>query len=359
MRAPSVVLLGFSLLAAPVRAQEVKDIPAVNSGRYPDSIGYLYEGALATIVWLQNSLPVTRVDELERRLRRNLGRGLSGEVVVNAMQDVEPIAVGQPTLRDMARRTVQAVRLLSQYTFVAHDYGDSLRGGLADYTADGDRLSAIAASAARAEAALSAAAQPHPPGTLPGGPPPSGQSVIKPGRYFSQAVLDGRQDHLRRRAHRLSAAIQSSDPIAYGAVFADVFFAQMDADLAVSAREALAVDHDSSVLRGQAFDAVLARTVFLAVNPGRPFSMEQLRLINQINLRANDQALPRPPLVAALLLVELDHRRDLPDAQVTAASIWQHVDDAEWLVAQYVRLKADGTTADQVFALVNSIIGGL
>ena len=99
--------------------------------------------------------------------------------------------------------------------------------------------------------------------------------------------------------------------------------------------------------------------MFLAVNPGRPFSMEQLRLINQINLRANDQALPRPPLVAALLLVELDHRRDLPDAQVTAASIWQHVDDAEWLVAQYVRLKADGTTADQVFALVNSIIGGL
>src|SRR5688500_5317150 len=67
--------------AAVTTVGEIKAVPAVNRQRYPDSIGYLYEGSLARVFWLQNQPRVTSMDDLVRRIDRSMARGAKGEFV--------------------------------------------------------------------------------------------------------------------------------------------------------------------------------------------------------------------------------------------------------------------------------------
>ena len=164
---------GAALTAPATRAQGVKDVPAVDPQRYPDSIGYLYQGDLATVLWMQNLVPGASLAALERRLRRGMTHGLSGEIVASTMQPVEAVTTPQPTLPDLTRRAVQSVRLLAQYAFVARDYGQSLSDALGQYNGDVGRHQAIAAAAARVEAALGGIGAAHPGGPVPASPPPA------------------------------------------------------------------------------------------------------------------------------------------------------------------------------------------
>jgi len=353
-----VILLSLSAIAE-VSADDVKDIPAANRQRYPDSVGYLYEGPLATILWMENHLPFVQLDQLKRRLARGMARGLSGEVVDDSLDGPAALPSGEPTLPELTKRAVQTVRLLAQYTTVARDYGGSLQTALQQYNTDETRRTSILEAAGRVDAALRAAPAPRPGGPLPADPPAAEERVVQPGRYFADAVLDGKREYLRRRAQALARAIQSSNPTAYGRAFADVFYAQRDPELATDALEALATNHQDGILRGHAFDRVVENTVLRAVDPSRPFSMDQLRLINQLNLLAHGPAAPREPLVAALLLLEEDHRRAGEDAELSVARIDEHRNDTTWLVAQVVRLTGGDTTEAAVHELIDSILDSI
>jgi len=94
-------------------------------------------------------------------------------------------------------------------------------------------------------------------------------------------------------------------------------------------------------------------------DPDHPFAMNQLTLINQINLLANDMSKPRRALVAALLLIDEDHRQAEADPTLSSPVIWEHIGDAPWLVSQLVRIKADSTTAAEVDALIDRIVAKL
>ena len=137
--------------------------------------------------------------------------------------------------------------------------------------------------------------------------------VVQPGQYFADAVLDGQRTYLQGRARALQQAIQTRDAAAYGSAFPDVFYAQLASSLRDSAREALAVSHEDAILTGQPLDAVITQYVRQVQAAGKAFSMEQLRLINQINLIAHARAAELRPLVAALLLLAEDHRRGEED----------------------------------------------
>src|SRR5262245_1887312 len=166
-RSECLILVGLLMAAAPGSAGEVKDLPAVNQERYPDSIGYLYQGTLATVLWLQNKLGFRTIDELERHLSRAVAPGLRGEVVASEMQRVQQVTSSQPTLPQVARSAAQSVQLLAHYSFVTRDYGKSLRTDLGTYNADARRRSALAAAAGRVQAKLAAAERPGQAGPLP------------------------------------------------------------------------------------------------------------------------------------------------------------------------------------------------
>jgi hypothetical protein len=334
--------------------QGVKDVPAVDRARYPDSIGYLYRGDVATVLWMQNTMPVASREELETRLRRGMERGLTGEVIRSVMQHVDAVANPQPTLSELAQRAVQSVRLLAQYSFTARDYGQALGTALSQYNAAVDRRQAIADAAVRVEAALTSIGTSSPGGPLPAAPLFAHQRVVQPGRYFADAVQDSRRTYLHARARALQQAIAARDTTAYGNAFPDVFYAQLDPALRDRARDALAVSHEDAILKGQPLDTVIAQYVRQA--PDQALTMEELRLINQINLRSNQVAVPKQPLVAALLLLDEDHRLGEKDPDLSCVAIWSHIQDLDWLVSHYVRLKADGTTKKDVLAAINSIL---
>jgi hypothetical protein len=336
----------------------VKEMPAVDRQRYPDSIGYLYQGALTTIVWMQNDLHLTRIEDLPLRLERGMERGLTGEVVVNAMQRVAPVGATQPSLTQLARGTIQSMRLLGQYASSTRDYAQSLGTALAAYNTNPVRLAAIASLAGTVNTALANTTPAHPAPSLPAPLPPAAPRMVEPGRYFADAVQDGQRSYLARRVRTLHRALATRNVAAYGPAFAEVFFAQRTPVLRDTAREALAVHHDSGVLRGHPLDPVIAQHV-VRTDLGQGFTMEQLRLVNQINLLSADTTLPRVPLVAALLLIDEDHRHDQEDPELSIPAIWAHVHDTTWLVAQYVRVKADGTTAADALAAINHIVESL
>jgi hypothetical protein len=269
-------------------------------------------------------------------------------------QHVDAVANPQPTLRELAQRAVQSVRLLAQYSFTARDYGQALGTALSQYNADVDRRQAIADAAVRVEAALTGIGTSSPGAPLPAAPPPAHQRVVQPGRYFSDAVQDSRRTYLQSRARALQQAIAARDPTAYGNAFPDVFYAQLDPALRDRARDALAVSHEDGILEGQPLDTVIA--AYVRQVPDRALTMEELRLINQINLLLSQVAVPRQSLIAALLLLNEDHRLGEEDPDLSCVAIWSHVQDLDWLVSHYVHLKADRTTAKDVMATINSIV---
>jgi hypothetical protein len=63
--------------------------------------------------------------------------------------------------------------------------------------------------------------------------------------------------------------------------------------------------------------------------------------------------------VAALLLINEDHRQAEPDPTLTPLAVWSHVSDLTWLVARFVALKADGTTDAQFRAHIDSIVASI
>jgi hypothetical protein len=355
----AVVIAGSAAITAPApRAHGVKDVPAVNPQRYPNSLAYLYQGDVATVLWMQNSVPVISLAALERQLRRGMAHGLSGEVVASTMQHVTPLFTPYPTLPELAQHAVQSARLLAQYTSVVRDYGQALSDALGQYDGAAGRHQAKAA-AARVEAAFGGLGAARPGGPLPAALPPGRPRAVQPGQYFADAVLDGRRAYMQGRARALQQAIQARDAAAYGSAFPDVFYAQLDSDLRDSAREALAMSHTDAVLTGQPLDAVITWHVLQAPQPGEAFSMEQLRLINQINLLAPVAAAAPRPLVAALLLLAEDYRRGEQDPALTCAALWAHVHDLDWLVAHYVRVRADGSTAQDALTLIDRILASI
>ena len=88
-------------------------------------------------------------------------------------------------------------------------------------------------------------------------------------------------------------------------------------------------------------------------------SMDQLCLVNQINLISNNATASRQALVAALLVINEDHRQAEPDPTLTPQTVWSHVSDLTWLVTRFVALKADGTTDAQVRAQNDSIVASI
>jgi hypothetical protein len=76
-------------------------------------------------------------------------------------------------------------------------------------------------------------------------------------------------------------------------------------------------------------------------------------------LIANNTGVSRQALVAALLLVNDDHRQAEPDPTLTPSVIWSHVSDLSWLVTRFVTLKADGTTEAQFRAQVDNIVASI
>lgn len=349
---------GTASSAAVAPPTPVKDIPAIDRQHYPDNLGYLYEGQVSTILWMQNRPTLTGIDNLASELRQTVRNGLIGDTVATTMQHIAPI-IGQPTMTDLAIRTVQSTRMLSQYAFTAQDYGEALSTALGVYNADPVRQQTIADTAARIDATLRGTPLVTPGGAIPRPPPPAAQAVIKPGQYFSDAVRDGAQAFLRTSTQALARAIQRRDVEAYGAAFTDVSYCQLDLALRDAAHAALAVAHADGVLQGQPLDKLVAQLVIQAPAATPELSMEQLRLINQINLLANDTTVSEVALVAALLVFAEDRRQGEADDQLTGFAIWSHVRDSQWLISQYVRVKADGTTEQDVRTMIDNLIASL
>jgi hypothetical protein len=337
----------------------VEDIPAVDRTRYPDSVGYVYEGSLATIFWMQNEPRVDSVADLERRIRRDMQTGIKGEFLDSSMQRVDPVGSVQPSLSASVKRTAQSMRLMTQYAAVTSDYERALGGALHSYNTDPDRLQAISTLAAQVDTMLHDMAAPNQAGSLPRPAPPVGAQTVRAGKYFADAVRDHARANLAGRVDALQRAVATRTPQTYGAAFADVFYAQRDADLAQVAVDGLAVHHVHGILRGQPLDTVIDRHVDTQPTADRPMSVDQLSVINRVNLIASDASVSRTALVAALLLLDEDHRQGEVDAALSPAVIWQHVHDAGWLVSQVVRLRADGTTEAQLNELIATIVAAL
>lgn len=337
----------------------ITDVPAVDRDLYPDNIGYVYQGPLADILWLQNEPRAVGVDELMQSMRRGMARGVAGEILNSRMQHVDRMPDTQPTLPQMSKGAVQSVRQMTQYAFVTADYSDALGTALASYNADPARQQAIADTATRLDDELDASVTPNPAHPLPGGAPPLSQRLLKPGTFLSDAVRKHTLARLARRAAQLEAAIAAREIAAYADAFTDVFLMQRDLVLTRGAVEALAAHHADGLLRGQPLDLVIATYVTVVPAPDRRFSVEQLSLINQINLLAGAPSAPRTALVAALLLIDEDHRQGEQDGAISCSQILQHVTDTTWLVSQLVRLKADGTTVAGVNAMLASIVASI
>ncbi|MEZ4362401.1 MAG: hypothetical protein R3B48_19585 [Kofleriaceae bacterium] len=341
-----------------VTGGEIKELPAVSRVRYPDSIGFLYQGDLANVLWLQNEPRAVQLDELVESMRRAWARGVAGEILDSSMQVLDPIPEGEPSLPQLSKAAVQSIRRMAQYALVTADYSGALSFALDAYNADAARLQAITATATRLDGALRASALPNPGTPLPAPPPPPSTAMLRPGVYFADAVRERSRARLAASVAQLEAAIAARSLVAYADVFPEVFLAQRDLELTRRAAEALAAHHVGGVLQGQPLDQVIATYVTHANEP-RPLSVDQLSLVNRINLLANDASVPRSALVAALLLIDEDHRQGERDATLSPSLIWQHVHDAAWLVAELVRVKADGTTAAELDAQISAIVAGL
>jgi hypothetical protein len=351
------VALGTASGTAAVTSNDIKDVPAVNPA-YPDSIGYVYQGSLATILWLQNQPRAARLEDLERRMGEVVRRGMSGEILSAAMQRVDRPPNAVPALPQMARTAVQSVKLMAQYTFVTSDYANALGNALNAYNSDPARKQAIVDKVAQVDTALRALATANPPGPLPAPPPPANQRMMRPGRHFAESIKSHERAHLVRSAHDLERAIAARNTAAYAVAFGDLFHLQSDIHLSKDAHESLAVRHLENFLRGQPLDTVIARYVTLS-DPDRPYSMDQLSVVNRINLMSNLPDVTRQPLVAALLLIDEDHKHAENDPTLSPAVIWSHVGDLTWLVSRYVQRRADGTTDAEVRALLDSIVASL
>lgn len=342
-----------SATAAVVTPNAIVDVPAVARGVYPDNLGFLYDGDLASLLWLQNTVVPGSKLELENQLARVVRQGLSAEVVGNHMQ-VVPAMPAQPELATLAQRTTQSMRLLTQTAFVGRDYAEQLTTALHTRNHDAARAAATIAAAAQATTLLTNLGDAHPGSGLPAPAPPTSAGPVRPGVTFADNVRDGKRARVALRAHALQRAVSNRDPAAYGAVFGDLFYAALDASTEDAARAALAVSHHDSVLVGQPLDTIIAQYV-LNQTPA-PLTMSELRLLNQINLLSSQTALAREPLVAALLLIDLDRKQGHVDGQVYEAAIWAHVTDLTWLSAQFVRLKADGSTAQNLLDTIHGIL---
>src|SRR4051794_36523658 len=72
---------GTTSSAAATPPTPVKEIPAIDRQRYPDNLGYLYEGQVSTILWMQNRPTLTGIDHLASELRQTIRNGLIGDTV--------------------------------------------------------------------------------------------------------------------------------------------------------------------------------------------------------------------------------------------------------------------------------------
>lgn len=334
-------------------ANEVKDVPAVDRARFPDSIGYLYQSDLATVFWMQNHLELPRIEDLQQRIELSMARGLDGEFLSTAMQTVNATGAAQPTLPEMMQQSAQSLLMLSQVAFVASDYGQSLADALQRYNADATRVQTVTDAAAHVETALDTLVASHT-GGVPPPPPSTNLAVIKPGHYFADVIKSQEVSDLANAVQVMQSAIAQHDPASYEGAFSAVYYAQSNANLAKDAFAALSAHHDAGVLRGQPLDQVIQK--YVRIPAAQPLSVEQMALVNRINLRSNDDAASREALVGAVLLVDLDHHQQEQDPTLSCPLIWDHIADTTWLVAQYVRLKADGTTAGQALVLIDSIV---
>jgi hypothetical protein len=341
-----------------VISNAIAEVPALNRAHYPDSIGFLYQGALADVFWLQNEPRAGKPEELLETMRRAWARGVAGEMVASKMQTLALIPDTEPSLSQMSKAAVQSARRMAQYSSVTADYSSSLGAALDAYNSDASRLQAITATATRLDGALRASAVPNPSTPLPAPPPPRSAALLRPGVYFADAVRAHSRGRLVTSAAQLEAAIASRSMDAYAEAFTEVFLLQRDLEFARSASETLAARHVSGVLRGYPLDPVIASYV-IRPNESHPLSVEQLSLVNRINLRSGDASVPRAALVAALLLIDEDHRKGEQDATLSCPLIWQHISDVAWLVAELARIKADGTTAADLNAQISAIVASV
>ena len=337
-------------------AADIKDIPAVDRQHYPDSIGYLYQGSLATVFWIQNVPETLQIDDLTRRMGSFMERGLAGEIVAHTMQAMDPVPDNEPTLPELARRTVQSLTTLAQYSFVMSDYAGQLGTALSAYNTNPARVQALKDKSALVEAELHAMVMANPPGGPSRPVPAPNQRLLRPGKFFSDTVRDHSRALLARSIGKLQRAISAANPAAYASAFVDVFFMQRDIELSKLALEGLAAHHTNGLLQGQPLDKLVAFYTSRSPDQTHPYAVDQLCLINQINLLSNNAGASRRALIAALMLIDEDHRQQEQDPTISTTLIWQHVGDADWLVQQYVRLKGNGTTADEANTEIDNLV---
>jgi hypothetical protein len=341
---------------ATASAEAIKEIPAVDRARYPDSVAYLYQGPLSKILWMQNIPPFTRMEELEPYLHEVAARGVSGEVVASSMQTVTPIPA-DPELEDLARSASQSTLLMAQYSNVAHDYSKALWENVSQYNGSPQRLAEIAGAASRVEAALQVMGEIAPVAPIPP-PAPNHRPALRDGTYFTETVLIGKRRYLASAAEALQRAITAHDPEAYDGAFSDVYAAQLDPAIRDEARAALAVSHQEALLTGQPLDRVILRYVLQGGEIAVALGVEQLRLINRVALRWHAPAASREAMILALLLVAEDRRQGHSDASFSCFKVWEHIHDPSWLVTEYLRLTGGGDAADAL-AMVAEIINGM
>jgi hypothetical protein len=217
-----------SIVTGGVTVIGVKDIPAVNRTRYPDSIGFVYQGPLATILWMQNDPSTKHIEDLERSISINMRRGVVGDILSSAMQQVDPLPA-DPTTSQMVKQSAQWAHLMAQYTAVSEEYTDLLGQALAAYNSDPTRLQALSDTAALVSTGLSATPASNPGGPLPVPPPPPGQRVFRPARYFADAMKDRDHAYLVKSSQNLQRAIDARNAAAYATAFGDLFYMQNDA----------------------------------------------------------------------------------------------------------------------------------
>lgn len=334
----------------------VKEIGAIDKARYPDNVAYLYEGPLAKILWLQNVPAFRTIDKMESYLREVVARGVSGELLSNEMQTVEPLPES-PELKDLAKSSFQATRLTAQYAKLAYDYSQSLQETVGLYNGSEPLLAQIASAATRVDTLLQLMGQISPVAPIPPATP-NGDPALRNGRHLSGTVLLGKKRYLSSADAGMQQAILARDPAAYGEAFSAVFAAQMDPELRDDARAALGRSHQEALLTGHPLDGVILRHVLQGMAPTVSLAVEQLQLLNQVNLLSHSPTAPRQAQILALLLVGEDLRQGQVDASFSCFKIWTHIQDTNWMVTEYLRLKGSGT-AQEALDLVAHIINGM
>ncbi len=334
----------------------VKEVDAIDRARYPDNLAYLYEGPLAKILWVQNVPAFQRIDKMESYLRDVVARGVAGEVISSSLPTVQPLPAN-PQLQHLARSSFQAAHLMAQHAKLAHDYTQSLQATVGQYNSDAQKLAEIAANATRVNTQLLSMGQIAPVAPIPPAAPNS-DPALRTGTHLSGTVLLGKQRYLTSADAALQRAIFARDTAAYGEAFSSVFAAQMDPQIRDEARVALGRSHQEALLSGHPLDGVIRDHVLPGSDPTASLAVEQLRLLNQVNLLSHHPTAPREAQILALLLVGEDLRQGQVDAAFSCFKIWNHIQDTNWLVTEYLRLKGSGN-AQQVLDLVADIIAGM